>query len=304
VNKKILILIAAILVLGAVIGGWFILSSKDEEELLSSPGEKQQYNWSTIDQGPYNDQISFATSSDLLNWTDSKQVLAQHVSVPDAIYMNGMIYVYFVDVSQDGIPEQLGLLRSADKGKTWMDKVIIDIKGLGNKVAVDPDPFALPDGRIRLYYFDIADTRVPGESGKIYSAVSEDGINFVEEEGVRLEREQGLFDPDVIKVGSTWNMYVGDMSGQNTIVSVSPDGLTFKESGTAFQGGAIPNVFFDGSTFFLYTGGINIATSNDGLSFSKTKYRFESEINPLTADPGVITLGDNEYLMFYKTQIK
>ncbi len=289
-----LVLIAA----GAAV--WFFFLPKPKE----SPAPEGKNNWSTMDQGPYRDQISYATSSDLLNWTDSDVILAEHASVPDAVYrrQDGTIYVYFVDVSQDGRPEQIGLIRSADGGKTWLDKIIANIQGLGDKVTVDPDPFVLADGRVRLYFFDIADTHTPGNSGKIYSALSDDGINFVLEQGVRWERKAGLFDPDVVWVDGIWYMYVGDGAGQKTVLATSTDGLNFTEFGVVYNEGAIPNVYFDGTKFILYTGGINIAFSNDGKTFTKTPYRFESS-SGLTADPGVFRLLKNEYLMVFKTKI-
>ncbi len=302
VNKKILYALVAIIALAAIgVGFWYLSQSKEKTKSGEPTENIDQYNWSTMDQGPYKDKISYATSSDLLHWEDSGQIIAQHASVPDAIYKDGVIYIYFVDVSQDGVPERIGLIKSANKGKSWSEKVDIAIQGQEEKVAVDPAPFLLPDGRIRLYFFDIADTRVPGRSGKIYSALSDDGVNFVLEQGVRLERQAGLFDPDVIWVGGNWFMYVGDGTGQKTIVATSTDGVTFTEKGVAYSEGAIPNVFYDGKKFILYTGGINIATSTDGLTFTKINYRFESSYG-LTADPGVIQLGTNNYFMVFKTK--
>jgi hypothetical protein len=297
-NKKLLYILIGLVVLTALGAGiWYLLRPGKEE---GAP-KGDSYNWSTMEQGPYRDKISFATSADLLNWEDSNQILAQHASVPDAIDKDGVIYIYFVDVSQDGKPEQIGLIKSADQGRTWSEKVNITIQGQGDKVAVDPAPFLLSDGRIRLYFFDIADTRVPGRSGKIYSALSDDGVSFVLEQGIRLERQAGLFDPDVTWVDGNWFMYVGDGAGQNTIVATSSDGMTFVEKGVAYTGGAIPNVFYNGEKFFLYTGGIDIATSSDGLTFTKTNFRFDSSYG-LTADPGVIQLGTNNYLMVFKTK--
>lgn len=303
-NKKLLYILIGLFIFAALAGGiWYLLQPKEDgQDKEGGPiNGSDQYNWSTMDRGPYRDKISYATSSDLLNWKDSGRILAEHASVPDAIYKDGVIYVYFVDVSQDGKPEQIGLIKSADKGQIWSEKVDITIQGQGEKVAVDPAPFLLSDGRIRLYFFDIADTRVPGRSGKIYSALSDDGVHFVLEQGVRLERQAGLFDPDVIWVDGTWFMYVGDETGQNTVAATSTDGITFIEKGVAYAGGAIPNVFYNGKQFFLYTGGIDIATSQDGLTFTKTDSRFESSYG-LTADPGVIQLGAGNYLMVFKTK--
>jgi len=260
------------------------------------------YNWSTMDEGPYNDKVSFATSIDLFNWTDSGRVLAEHASVPGAVYKDGVIYVYFVDVSVDGVPERIGLVRSSDNGSTWSDKEYVVFKGIGDKVPVDPAPFLLDDGRIRLYYFDINEERssaYPGRENKIYSAVSSDGVNFVQEEGVRFSKA-GIYDPDVVKVGDTWKLYVGDVSGNRVISAVSIDGLNFTEEGVAYTGGAVPDVYYEDGVYYLYTAGIDISTSKDGSSFSKTLYSFRSSHGMVTADPSVVKLENGEYIMFYK----
>lgn len=271
--------------------------------------ELNQYNWSTMNEGPYNDQISFATGTDLLNWTDTQEVLCEHCSVGDAVYKDGVIYFYFVDVSTDGIKEQVGLITSEDNAQTWSDKQIIEIEGLGNKAAVDPAPFITDDGKIRLYYFDIEEGRsnktpsyVPMQT-KIYSAISDDGINFSEEDGVRF-KFSGIFDPDVIKVDNAYRMYVGNTSGQQVLSASSEDGLNFSYEGIAYNGSAIPEAFYDGEQYYLYTGGIEIATSADGKEFAKTENRFESEIDKHTADPSVIQLDDESYILFYKTKIQ
>ena len=273
-----------------------------DEDINGKPA--QEYNWSTMNEGPYNDKVSFATSSDLFNWTDSETVLAIHASVPGAIYKDGVIYVYFVDVSVDGIAERIGMISSSDNGQTWSEKEYIDIDGVGDKVPVDPAPFLLDDdGRIRLYYFDINEERssMGSESeNKIYSAISSDGVSFVEE-GVCFSKE-GVFDPDVIEVDGVYRMYVGDLEGNRVISATSSDGLNFVEEGVAYTGGAVPDVFYKDGVYYLYTVGIDISTSSDGASFTKTSYRFESSINMLTADPSVIELDDGTYMMLYKTK--
>lgn len=264
----------------------------------------QLYNWSTMTEGPYRDKVSFATSTDLLNWTDSEEILAEHASVPGAVYKEAIIYVYFVDVSRDGIPEQTGLIRSVDNGQTWLPKEYVIYEGIGDKVPVDPAPFLLDDGRIRLYYFDINEERTsdnPGRTNKIYSAVSTDGIHFVQEDGIRFSR-QGIYDPDVIEVNDVWRMYVGDIDGNMVISAISSDGLNFIEEGIAYSDGAVPDVFFKDDTYYLYVAGIDIATSQDGVIFFKTPYSFQSKQGGVTADPSVIELNDGTYIMFYKTK--
>ena len=262
------------------------------------------YNWSTMDSGPYGDSVTFATSTDLTIWYPSGKILATHASVPGVVIKEGKIFIYYVDVTQDGKAEQTGLVMSDDNGKTWSDGQIMTIEGIENRAVADPDPVLLEDGQIRLYYFDINDSRLnPGPNGieppqRIYSAISSDGIHFTQENGVRFVRE-GAFDPDVERDGNTWRMYVG--TPDNEVVSaISTDGLNFTEEGVAFSEGAVPDVFHEGSTWYLFTAGINIATSPDGKVFTPTGDTFHSPNTTITADPSVVKLSSGKYLMIYK----
>lgn len=276
-------------------------TDKSDEPIYSST----ENQWSKMDQGPYKDKVSFATSGNLLNWTDSGQVLAEHASVPDVVYKDGVLYAYFVDVSTNGYPEKIGMVKSTDSGKTWTSREFVTIQGIGQKAPADPSPILLSDGRIRLFYFDILEGRnAKGRktTNKIYSAISTDGVNFTEEDGVRFEYD-GIFDPDIIKVSDNlWRMYVGNMDGSKVYSATSTDGMTFTYEGIAYSGGAIPNVIFENGKYYLFTGGIDISTSVDGKIFARTTNRFDS--GKLTADPGVIKLPDGTYLMVYKTSDK
>lgn len=265
----------------------------------STPAKTDNLEWSTMSQGPYLDKVSFVISDSLLQWPSEGEQIAEHASVPDVILKDGTLYVYFVDVSEDGRPEQIGLLRSSDNGNTWSEKQIITIDGVGDKVAVDPAPYLLADGRIRLYYFDISTTRTEGlDNNTIYSALSDDGINFVQEQGARFTHP-AIFDPDVIYVDGVWRMYVGT-DDQKVLSATSIDGLNFTYEGIALEEASIPNVLYENSTYYLFTGGVEISTSADGITFIKTDDRFD--IGGLTADPGVVKLSDGRYLMVYKTK--
>ncbi len=282
-----------------------------EEEVVTNqkavPSVENQFNWSTMNQGPYRDSVTYATSTDLLNWTPSNDILATHASVPGAVTKDGTIFVYFVDVSTDGIKEQLGMVKSTDQGKTWTEPTTLTIEGLGDKATADPAAVITDDGQIRLYYFDINEPRlgnlvVEDEfTNKIYSAISGDGINFKQENGVRLEH-QGAFDPDVLWVDGTWYMYTGDLQGNKVNVATSADGLTFTHQGTAYEGGAVPDVWHEDGSWYLYTAGINIATGTDGLTFESSGYDFYDPNSHGTADPSVVKLQDGTYIMLYKVQ--
>ncbi|MFA5030487.1 MAG: hypothetical protein WC495_02790 [Patescibacteria group bacterium] len=262
------------------------------------------YNWSTMDTGPYGDSVTFAISTDLTTWYPSGEILAIHASVPGAVIKDGKIFVYYVNVSEDGKAEQTGFVTSDDNGRTWSDEQLLEIQGIENRAVADPDPVLLEDGRIRLYYFDINESRVNPSNNRvpspqrIYSAVSSDGVNFTQENGVRFVRD-GAFDPDVERDGNTWRMYVG--TPDNEVVSaISTDGLNFTEEGVAFSEGAVPDVFLEGGTWHLFTAGINIATSTDGKTFTATGKSFHSPNTQMTADPSVVKLSTGKYLMLYK----
>lgn len=270
-----------------------------------TPPDGNQFNWSIMNEGPYGDSITYALSNDLLIWSPREVILAEHASVPGAVMKDGTIFVYFVDVSTDGIKEQLGMVKSTDEGATWSEPTTLTIVGLGDKATADPAPVITDDGQIRLYYFDINESRgkvyKKDPVNKIYSVISDDGINFTQEEGVRFERE-GAFDPDVLYVDGTWYMYTGDLQGNRVNVATSADGLTFTHQGMAYQGGAVPDVWHEDGSWYLYTAGINIATGTDGMTFESSGYDFYDPNSHVTADPSVVQLSNGFYLMLYKVQ--
>ena len=277
-----------------------IITSDEKIEDEALQFDPEDYQWSTMDAGPYRDKITYATSSDLVTWEDSGEILAEHSSVPGAVVKDGVIYVYFVDVSENGVPEKIGLITSSDKGQTWSDEQIAKISGTGQKVPVDPDPVLLDDGRIRLYYFDINVDKTPGEPFRIYSAVSDDGLNFREEEGVRFEQD-GTLDPSVLADDDViWYLYTGDIENNQVYVATSSDGLNFVDPQIAYRDSAVPDIFKHGVDYYLYTAGIEISKSTDPLSFPPAQDIFTSSLGMVTADPSVIEVSEGNYLMFYK----
>lgn len=268
-----------------------------------------EYIWSEMNEGPYHDKVTYATSTDLTNWTPSGETLAEHASVPAGVIKDGVLYVYFVDVTTEGLPEQLGMVMSSDQGTTWSQQKTLTIEGIGDQATADPDPVLLADGRIRLYYFDINEARITKSSSgteppaKIYSAISDDGINFTQEEGVRFQRAAGVYDPDVNLYDGTWYLYGGVSEGNEVIYATSSDGLTFTEQGVAYQGGGVPDVYYEDGTYYLYTAGIDLATGTTPTSFTATGNQFrDNNSTGATADPSVIKLDDGTYLLMYKIQ--
>ena len=300
--KKEVVIVGTIFVLLVVSLSGCVQTNQTSDNKGKGKEPEQEYIWSEMTEGPYRDKVSFATSTDLLNWTDSGMILAEHASVPGAIYKDDTIYVYFVDVSEDGKPEQLGLIRSTNNGQNWSSKEYVIFDEIGDKVPVDPAPFLLDDGSIRLYYFDINEQRISPNTeatNKIYSAISTDGINFTQEEGVRFSLKD-IYDPDVIKVNNTWRMYVG--SGNKVTSAISYDGLNFTYEGIAYTGSSVPDAFFKDDMYYLYTAGIKISTSQNGASFPDAQHSFQPQQDKIAADPSVMELDDGTYMMLYKTK--
>src|SRR3990167_421899 len=123
----------------------------------------------------------------------------------------------------------------------------------------DADIVDLENGKFRMYYS--AEPETPGFNGQVYSAISNDGINWSQEEGTRLT--SAIF-PSVIKLpDGRFRMYFQDGPGINS--AISADGLSWeKEQGTRVD--------------------VSNAT---GLSFSRV------------LAPTVIKIGD-EYVMVYE----
>ncbi|MFQ6085786.1 MAG: CFI-box-CTERM domain-containing protein [Candidatus Bathyarchaeia archaeon] len=93
----------------------------------------------------------------------------------------------------------------------------------------DADVVRLPDGRYRMYY--ALEPEAPDFEGQVYSAISSDGLIWVNEPGVRID--QVAF-PCVIQLpDGRWRMYYQDWNrpqGVNACIgsAVSDDGLAFE----------------------------------------------------------------------------
>jgi hypothetical protein len=88
---------------------------------------------------------------------------------------------------------------SSDEGKTWTDAKVMRLAGLpeGMRFPFDPTLLPMPDGKVRMYFTSLRRPVKPPEGGvggeipapalpAIHSAISENGINYVFEAGVRF----------------------------------------------------------------------------------------------------------------------
>ena len=165
---------------------------------------------------------------------------------------------------------------------------------------------------IRLYYYGpsalgVDPAKVPGPHN-IYSATSNDGINFREDLGVRFSydtgAEFGITDSDVICLNDgSWLMFLS--LGTQLLKATSPTSsgtFTLDNSFNWVRGGVPGSYNFNGTvrTFVCYQGGIHMATydQNNG-TLNYTGVALNPPSSGMIADPSVIKVG-NEYFMFYK----
>jgi hypothetical protein len=181
-----------------------------------------------------------------------------------------------------------------------------------------PYVYKLKDGRFRLYYCGV---------GGILSAISQDGLNFEKEPGVRIasvnvkgNQESIVCDPTLVELpDGKIRMYYKGANGfggpgeaiHKIFSAISVDGLNFQKEGlridsekTGDMGWAsVPEAIKlpDGRIRIYYVsgdpeaeGGIMSAISKDGLNFEKEK---GARVKGNFVDPAITILPDGKFLL-------
>ncbi|MBS7615064.1 hypothetical protein KEJ18_04965 [Candidatus Bathyarchaeota archaeon] len=252
--------------------------------------------------GPWNHRIMEATSADGLTWIKSNFIVSEQASVPDVIVdENGRVRVYYVDYKNGGISVAIF------DDSSWIYKKVVGV----TPEWVDPDVVLLPTGEYRLYAFYMAPSV---EQHEIYSAISTDGVSFQQENEVRY-REESITDPDVIRMGDVWRMFVS--KGSTTVSLTSTDGLTFtREAELPINGSVTCTIQVEGGYRIYYHShvpgkGLCIfsAFSQDGENWQIEGIRLEPGGEGTldhwgVGDPAVVRMPDGTYRMYYKTYIE
>lgn len=187
--------------------------------------------------------------------------------------------------------------------------------GIRLQDAAVPNIVRLEDGRFRLYY---------GGPGGILSAISQDGLTFTKEAGVRVaagsagSAEMVVSDPTLVKLkdGRVRMYYKGATGGggpgqaaHSIFSAISADGLRFEKEGIRIDSHKTPDggwasvpeavLLPDGKVRIYYVSdgadvghGVVSAISEDGLDFTR-----EGPVLPGFVDPAVIRLAGGEYLI-------
>ena len=252
-----------------------------------------------------------ATSADGLSWVTDNRVLLEHASVPDAILTpEGNLRIYYVDASQ--MPETANCAESTDGGATF-NALGLTIANRTALKAVDPCIMQLQDGRYRLYFYGPT-AQDPGGTGphSIYSAISDDGVAFTQEQ--QVFSYSGLVDPDVFQVSNRrWYMFVFSLADGKTVLAKSTNGTTFRYSkrdlGLANWGTTSP-VKIGTRRWRLYAFNqqgqqtIGSFTSRNGLKWTQEPgVRLTAGPGEQITDPQVVQLPDGSWMMFYKSEL-
>jgi hypothetical protein len=243
-----------------------------------------------------------------LDWQTGGAIVFDYASVPGAVLRkDGTLLVYYVDGTMTSA-SGLIVAKSNDLGKSWVKYgVVLENPPQGEACNADPEPVELGNGTLRLYLtcFLFGTGGPPGT--EMRSALSEDGFVFNLENGVRAKSQQGetLTDPDVLKIGDAWKMYLSQ--GMNVVSFSSSDGLDFaRDSGYRNTIGAVTGslIFPDGKARHYFCGkdGIMSARSDGGDWSAEGGIRIPRGSAKMVCDPSVVQLPDGTYEMFYKAQ--
>lgn len=240
--------------------------------------------------GPYHHFVTLARSRDTLNWTTDWQPVIKHASVPHGIFFKNEHFVYYVN----GLCHKLYVGHGKDPKNLTFAPVMLDGKETFD--SVDPDVVDLGNGKLRIYF--LSNFMTGGNI--IKSATTTDGINFISDPGARYQNKSGGFatDPDVVKIGDKWFMYLA--KGETNFGVSSPDGMGFSGEFEVGKGSVSDTINVGGATRqFYHENGIASRTTKDGKTFVREGMRLGSPRGFFVGDPNIYKAG-NEYFMYAK----
>jgi len=260
--------------------------------------------------GPFFHKVYLATSNDGINFERTGQLIMDKSSVPDIVEAYGVLFIYAVDGAERSNSGFM-IARSFDEGKTWEQGSLQMKSGESFTGAVDPQVVLTSEGKIRLFYLKLVAQTAMNPQGQIIdkeklasirSAISEDGVSFTPENGARFETTDFVTtDPDVIRIGNRWFMYLS--KGPELVAATSADGDNFSLLQSIRANGSVSKTVSVAENqyrqFYCSKDGIKSAISADGLGWQEEAgFRLAAQ-GEIICDPSPIKI-DDKWLLIYK----
>ncbi len=262
----------------------------------------------TARDGPWSRDLWVTESSDATNFKKAK-IFVERAGVPSITRDNKdrlvVAFQWFPKNNKQSF-DQVALVFSKDYGKTWSQPQPMKIANFpqGYMRPFDPTIISIPNGKIRMYFTSKPQASQPS----IFSAISEDGINYIFEPGERFGvRGEMVIDSAVGRIGNTWHLLspVNIKGTRGTAYhAVSTDGLSFSTK---------PNIKFQKDVnwignLLLFNNGLRFYGSSPKIWWTFTqkgeKWTEPKYTNIVGGDPAIIKLSNKKYLMIYVGQSK
>lgn len=182
--------------------------------------------------GPGFRRLRIATSPDGMTWTRTGVTLSNQSDVPNAITVDGTLWIFFVlwnDADKTpALNNTVSTAYSSDLVHWTYKQLYFDgpFPEGRNRKFLDPSVVRVSEDSFRMYFtlFD-TDNSEPAAS---YSAISSDLIHWTLEEGPAFTGDEGydVLDPNLLWVEDHYEFFAGGVPGSN-YHAVSTDGRTF-----------------------------------------------------------------------------
>lgn len=168
---------------------------------------------------PWKRPLKICRSTDGITFSDIR-IFQDSSGVPDVIRLpdNRLISIFqwFRQPVGSVTWDRVAVKFSSDSGNSWTEPVPIVVNGLPVNFTrpFDPALAVTNEGRIRLF-FSCGMNMIPDTSVNTYSAVSDDGITYTLENGIRFSlNDRPVLDPAVIKFNNLWHLVNPASMGQ------------------------------------------------------------------------------------------
>lgn len=252
--------------------------------------------------GPFYHDVYKTRSQDGLYFETPSELILEHASVPDILrFPDRRLFIYAVDGTNQSESNLLVAI-SEDDGETWQRNTLQLTSAYRNSATgADPEAILLLDERVRLYYIVHSEESQQNSVNNVLSATSTDGVHFEEEAGFRFSYDD-ITDPDVVKIDTTWFMYLAQ--GKRLIATTSNNGLFFSLEDTVREKGSVSNTVPINETqwrqYFCVNNAIKSAVTSDGRAWvDDTDFRISPEQGKIFCDPAPVKV-NNEWLFVYK----